>query len=104
VVNVITRKDYDGVQLKLGGSGADGYLSSTASVLFGSTWDGGGFAAAIEYAGNSHLSALDRSFVNTNFTPTGGTDARSIGCTSPNVTVNGINYSYPGFTAGGQVR
>lgn len=104
VVNVITRQDYDGVQLKLGGSAADGYLASTASVLFGSTWTGGGFAAAVEYTGNSHLSALDRDFVTTNFTATGGTDARSLGCPQPNVTVNGVHYAYPGWTPNSQVR
>ncbi len=100
VVNVITRKDFDGLQLRVSGGVADGYLASNASALYGMTWATGGFAAAIEYTGNSHLNARDRDFVTTNFLATGGIDARSLSCPTPNVTVNGTNYSYPGFTPG----
>lgn len=104
VVNVITRQDYDGVQLKVGGSAADGYFASTASALVGSTWEGGGFAAAVEYTGNSHLSGRDRDFVQSDFTATGGIDTRSLACAAPTINANGINYAYPGNVPNSQSR
>ncbi|HEY4078767.1 MAG TPA: TonB-dependent receptor [Rhizomicrobium sp.] len=104
VVNVITRSDYDGLQLKIGGSAGDSYLAGTASALFGMTWTGGGFAAGVEYTGNGRLSGQDRDFVTSNFTATGGFDNRSLSCAQPTVNANGTNYGYPGLQAGTQNR
>ena len=97
VVNVITRRDYDGALTTFRyGVGSD-YHSIDGAGIVGKKWSGGGFMVTAEYAGNSRLSGLDRGYVHNNFSGEGGTDYRVPYCANPNIISGGVNYATPGL-------
>jgi iron complex outermembrane recepter protein len=64
VVNFITRKKFDGVQLKAEMSGASGTKSYAASVLGGHSWDTGSVVGAVSHTQEGELDFVDRPFTN----------------------------------------
>ena len=60
VVNLITRREYDGAETRLNYGGADGYDQLQAQQIFGQRFDHGGFMVALEYYNRGNLSTDDR--------------------------------------------
>lgn len=67
VINVILKRDFDGVatSAQLGSSTDGGYFRKQADIVGGTTWDGGGFLLAYDFASNSAISKSQRSYVGT---------------------------------------
>jgi len=64
VVNVILKRDYEGLQVStnLGGATDGGDFSQQYGVVTGHRWSTGGFVAAYEYGQNSDIFSQQRSF------------------------------------------
>ncbi|MFC3032612.1 TonB-dependent receptor plug domain-containing protein [Pseudoalteromonas fenneropenaei] len=80
VVNVILKKDFDGMEVNLGYGGTDGpsYEEKTASLLWGSSTDDSNVTIILDYFNNSSLSSNEAGTLGTaNQTPYGGKDFRS---------------------------
>jgi len=67
VVNIILRRDFEGVatSAQLGASTDGGYFRQQADIVGGTTWDGGGFLLAYDFARNSDIQARERSYTST---------------------------------------
>jgi len=109
VVNFITRKSFDGLQLDGQLGFGDGYNTANADVLWGTGWDSGNVMLAASYTFGSNIEMADRSFASMgDYTSIGGSNQNSVSCpvasihpTSP-VAGSGSNYWYagPGATTG----
>lgn len=105
VVNLITRRPFDGAEVQLRYGGADGLDQMQGSLLLSRKWKGGGILAAYEYYYRSNLLASDRDFTSSDLRPIGGTDQRSTFSAPGNILVSGVRYPLPngngrGLTAG----
>jgi len=65
VVNIITRKDFDGAEtsFRYGGSTEGGAVEYTASQLLGHFWDSGDFVLNYEYDDQGGLDASQRNWI-----------------------------------------
>ncbi|KAA1154075.1 TonB-dependent receptor [Pseudoalteromonas fuliginea] len=80
VVNVILKKDIDGVEINLGYGGTDGpnYEETTASLVWGTTSEKSSASVIIDYFKNTSLSSDEMGRLGTaNQSPYGGEDFRS---------------------------
>ncbi len=80
VVNVILKKDIDGVEVNLGYGGTDGpnYEETTASLVWGTTSEKSSVSVIIDYFKNTSLSSDEMGSLGTaNQSPYGGEDFRS---------------------------
>ncbi|WP_372760278.1 TonB-dependent receptor [Pseudoalteromonas sp.] len=80
VVNVILKKDIDGVEVNLGYGGTDGpnYEETTASIVWGTTSEKSSASVIVDYFKNTSLSSNEMGSLGTaNQTPYGGEDFRS---------------------------
>ena len=108
VINVITRKNYNGFELSGQDTVGDHYNSSGADAVLGHAWGSGSFIASFDYTRASDLRANARSFVSGNQSNTGvganfkgGQNANTFVCSPTTVTPlsgqpgAGLVYSYP---------
>lgn len=95
VVNLITRRPFDGAEVQGRYGVGDGLHQEQASGLFGRSWNGGGLIAAYEYFHRSNLEAIDRDFTSSDLRPIGGTDQRSTLAAPGNIVVSGVRYPLP---------
>lgn len=79
VVNLITRRDYEGVGATVRSGIGDDYGTFNANAIVGDKWDGGGVMLSVEYTRNTRLEARDRDFLTQDFSGAGGRDNRAIG-------------------------
>jgi len=102
VINFILRSDLDGVDALATHSFADGYQQTNISFVSGKKWSTGSYLFGAQYNTNSSLLGDERSFFTNNFTPFGGSDARSQQNAPPNVVVGSQAFAYngTGFTPG----
>jgi iron complex outermembrane receptor protein len=65
VVNIITRKDFDGAEtgVRYGGATAGGAVEFTGSQLFGHSWSGGNVLLNYEYDRQNGLDASQRDYI-----------------------------------------
>ncbi len=103
VVNFITRKRFDGVEINASFADADKYQSGYVGALFGTDWDSGSLLAAYQYTENDNITGGDRDYRVQDFRARGGIDTRATSCPSPNVLANTSFWSVlqgaPGFTS-----
>ncbi len=95
VVNLITRRNFDGAESTLRYGFADGLDQLQFSQTFGRTWDGGGVFLAYEHNERSNLIGADRDFASQNRTARGGTDARPFTAGPGNIVVGGVRFGLP---------
>jgi iron complex outermembrane receptor protein len=95
VVNIITRKNFQGAETLLRYGLADGTNQKIASQNLGFTWDGGGVFAAIEHNQRDNLPGADRDFASTDRRARGGSDARSTLASPGNVLAGTTRYPLP---------
>jgi iron complex outermembrane recepter protein len=100
IVNLITRKNLEGVEVIAHGGFADQYKMGDINITGGHSWGSGSFLLSYDYRDNTDLLGANRSYFRQDLTPFGGTDFRSNACQPGNVTASGVNYALPGFTAG----
>ena len=100
VVNLITRKSFDGLEIDVRHGVADDYHTTDASVTAGRSWSGGSAFLAYSYASHDNIQGIDRDYVTANNTAHGGTDFRTTACTPGNITLGAVNYALPGRVAG----
>lgn len=85
VVNFITRRRVDGVELSATYGVAEDYDAGNIGVLFGKTWATGSILAAYQYSENDNITGGERDFRVLDYRPWGGVDARANACAAPNV-------------------
>lgn len=100
IVNLITRKDVNGVELAGHLGTASDYLSGDVNVTAGRTWQGGNALLSYAYRANSNIYGSDRSYFRKNLAPFGGTDNRVTACSPGTISANGTTYALPGLVAG----
>jgi len=103
VVNFITRKNFDGLQVDGQVGFADGYHTANADLLWGTHWDSGSVYVATSYTFGSNLALTDRDFISRgDYTAFGGNNQRSASCSPASVhptlpvAGSGANYFYAG--------
>lgn len=67
VINVVLRRDFEGVatSAQLGASTAGGNFRQQADIVAGTTWSGGGFMVAYDFANNDEIEARQRDYAAT---------------------------------------
>jgi len=95
VVNLILRRDFEGVEASIRGGSGDEYSEKQASLIGGFGWEGGNLMAAYEYSFHSNLSGVDRDFFRGDLTARGGRDFRVVQCNPGNVVVGGVSHAIP---------
>lgn len=98
VVNFITRRKYQGVEVSGQAGFGKNYDTKSVSTLAGTRWDTGSVLASYAFSDRSSLSAGNRSFTALNHTAQGGTDQRSNLC-SPATIIIGTNNYYAPYSA-----
>jgi len=91
VVNYITRRNFQGVELSAQLGFADAYSNGTGSILFGHAWDSGSVMVAASYTSQSALLGADRALLAMgNYAPLGGNNFIEVfGCPTAAITVPG---------------
>lgn len=111
VINFITRKRYDGIEVGAHYGTAKNYWQWDANATVGKAWDNGSAYISYSYTKNDHLFGKERSFIrNLDYSaaPYRGRDTQ---CAAPNLAVNTVltafgatiastTYAAPGFVAG----
>ena len=95
VVNIITRKDFQGAETMARYGVADGTSQKIISQNFGFTWDSGSVFAAYEHNERDHLSGADRDFATNDRRARGGSDARPTLASPGNIVVGTTRYPLP---------
>ena len=95
VVNLITRKNFDGAETAYRYGAADDLYQRVFSQTFGKTWDGGSAFFAYEHNERSHLSGADRPFASQDRRARGGSDARPFTAAPGNIVIGGVRYALP---------
>lgn len=95
IVNLITRKNMEGVEIDGHYGFADHYEAGDANITAGHKWSTGSFLISYDYRSNSDLYGANRDYFRQNLTPFGGSDFRVTACQPGNVAANGVNYALP---------
>jgi iron complex outermembrane receptor protein len=91
VVNFITRKDYEGLEIGVEGGVADQYNTTSGSLLWGTKWDKGSVMLAAGYLFQSELKGSARRLTSMgDYTSIGGNNYTSVyGCPAAAIIVPG---------------
>jgi iron complex outermembrane receptor protein len=100
VINFITRKRYDGVELTAKYGMGDEYSTTDFSAMAGKDWGSGSALIAYAYAQHDAIAGADRDWFTQNNLDNGGSDFRSQSCTPGNITAGGVSYRMDTRTAG----
>ena len=95
VVNLILRRDMEGVEATARGGWADGYDEKQFDVAAGHQWGTGQLTVGLEYSNHSALSGLDRDFYTSDQRRYGGSDFRVNNCSPGTIVANGTTYAIP---------
>lgn len=95
VVNIITRKDFNGAETMARYGVADGTNQKIISQNFGFSWDSGSVFAAYEHNERDSLSGADRDFASNDRRSRGGSDARPTLSSPGNIVVGTTRYPLP---------
>jgi iron complex outermembrane receptor protein len=95
VVNLLLRRDFEGIEGSVRGSFADDYSERQASVIGGFGWSSGNLMAAYEFSSHGNLNGLDRDFFRGDLTSRGGRDFRVVQCNPGNIVVGGVSHAIP---------
>jgi iron complex outermembrane receptor protein len=101
VVNLILRRNFEGVEAMARYGTADGYNEKQAGAIWGHKWKGGQATVAIQHDQHTSLNGQDRDFFRGDLTGAKGGDFRSTQCAPGNIVIGGVNYAIP---AGGATK
>lgn len=99
VINFITRKRFDGVQVGARTGFADNYSTYDANVIAGKDWGSGSIYGSYSYSKNDALFGRDRDFVKRLDYSMDPPVPASGQCTNGNVSAGGVNYALPNLVA-----
>jgi iron complex outermembrane receptor protein len=94
VINFITRKNFDGLEISGQVGFADKYDTQSANLLWGKRWDDGSALVSYGYSNRSNLLAGDRDFTKADHRPQGGTNLASFNCGTASVQPAGSSLIY----------
>jgi iron complex outermembrane recepter protein len=106
VINFISRRRFDGVEVRGSYGFADNYYSWDASAIAGHDWESGSAYIAYSYSRNDALFGRDRDFIRDVNYASQPYLGRGRECVAPNLainttifgfTVSSVNYAAPGF-------
>ncbi|MBL8266356.1 TonB-dependent receptor plug domain-containing protein [Steroidobacter sp.] len=100
VINLITRKDFDGFETTAQYGYGDGFDTMDFNTVFGTAWETGSVMFAYEYTGRNNLQGRERDFIRSNLASAGGADSRSTVCSPANITYNNVSYTGSPLTPG----
>ena len=94
VINIITKKNYEGLDATVDYTGAKGYNAGGTTLTFGKGWGSGSVLLSGEYESNSDLRNSDRPYYTQDLRPYGGRDGLSTTCgPAKNFSINGVFYN-----------
>lgn len=100
VINVITRRHFDGLDLTAAAGFGNGYSTMNASILYGDHWGSSSLILAASYAYGSPIAGSARSFIaNPNFIPQGGSNFNNFNCDPAVLQPKGSTVYYLSATA-----
>jgi iron complex outermembrane receptor protein len=94
VINFITRKNFDGLEVSGQVGYADKYDTTSANILWGKRWDTGSALMSYGYSNRSNLLAGDRDFTKADHRSQGGTNLASFNCGTASVQPAGSTLVY----------
>ena len=100
VINFISKKEIDGLDLAIEKGFGDSYESTDAVLAGGTSWDSGSAYLVYNYSEHDDVFGSDRDYVFQDHTDRGGTDYRSMNCSPGTVVAMDIPFSLPTFTPG----
>ncbi len=95
VVNLILRRNFEGVEASVREGWADQYKERQVGVLAGHHWASGQFTIGFENSYHSTLPGQSRSFFESNQTNRGGPDYRTPQCSPGTIVIGGTSYAIP---------
>jgi iron complex outermembrane receptor protein len=95
VVNLIPRRDFEGVEVSMRGARGDQYDEHQFGAIGGFAWSSGHMMVALEKSYHSNLRGVDREFFRGNLTSRGGRDFRVVQCNPGNIVVGGVSHAIP---------
>src|SRR6185295_5480707 len=101
VVNFITRRNFNGVEVRAQAGYADGYNSYGAGAVAGKTWDTGSVLVALGWSDRDGLLASKRSYTARNRLAQGGTNLASFFCSPATIQVGSGNIIPSPYTGAG---
>jgi iron complex outermembrane receptor protein len=92
VVNFITRRTFEGLQLNAALGNADSYDTWDLNGIWGNTWETGGVYVAAQYSQAGELNVADRDWASRgDYRPYGGSNTNSFTCEPATVRVTGVS-------------
>lgn len=95
VVNLIMRRNFEGVEATARYGLGDAYSERTLSLTAGRRWSTGQLTIGFEHGYRSGLGGQDRDFYGSDLRSRGGGDYRDTACNPGTLTVNGTTYAIP---------
>jgi iron complex outermembrane recepter protein len=95
VVNLILRRDFEGVEVSMRGGLGDEYSERNIGAIGGFGWDSGHMTISGEHSFHSNLNGTDRDFFRGDLTGRGGRDFRVVQCRPGNIVVGGVSHAIP---------
>ncbi len=100
VINLITRKRLNGVEVNGRYGFADHYQTVSADATAGRDWGSGSLLLSYSYAWHDNIMGADRDYISQNRSSRGGANELAKTCSPGNITAGGINYALPGRQVG----
>jgi iron complex outermembrane receptor protein len=104
VINFITRKHFDGVEVTGRYGFADEFKTADGNITAGHDWGSGSALISYAYAWHDDVLGIERGYYTNNLTAHGGPDNRATNCSPGNIVVKGVNYALPGLAPNTQNR
>ncbi len=101
VINFITRRRFDGVQVDARYGFADNYWTSTANATVGKDWGSGSLYASYSFNKNDSIFGRDRDFIKAYDYSVNPAVPASRQCNQANITIGANDYAYPSGALGG---
>lgn len=95
VVNLITKRDYDGMEFSARYGWANGWNQMIVSGSAGKRWDTGSISISAELNERSSMDSAASRFVTQDFRPFGGPDRRTTFSAPGTILVDGVRYAIP---------
>src|SRR5688572_1533274 len=95
VVNLILRRDFEGVEVSMRGGLGDEYDERNIGAIGGFGWSSGHMTLSAEHSFHSNLNGTDRDFFRGDLTARGGRDFRVVQCRPGNIVVGGVSHAIP---------
>ncbi len=100
VANLITRREFDGVEVRVQDGWAPQYATNNYGIIAGHSWETGNATASFEQSYHSDLNGNARGFFGGNLTSQGGGNYLSNNCNPGNILIGGVSYALPAMAAG----